>query len=226
MSNPTALVVRGGWPGHEPVEQTDALLPYLRSLGLEVVVSDNVASYADAELMARVTLVVQYWTYWTDGNLPELPQASLDGLRAAIAAGTGFAGWHGGIADSFRASVGYLQLTGGQFVDHPGGVIDFEVVVRPEQASNPIVAGIGNFRVTSEQYWVLSDSHNSVLAETTVAPSVDGLWKTPIVSPTVWTRTWGEGRIFVSTIGHSAADLEVPEVRAILERGLRWAAKL
>ena len=209
----TALVVRGGWDGHRPVEQTDAMLPYLESLGLDLVVSDTPESYADAELMATVDLVVQYISMGT------ISDAAVAGLRAAVAAGAGFAGWHGGIVDSFRTSADYLQLTGGQFTSHPGGIIDFEVRVTSE---HPIVDGVGSFTVTTEQYWPLTDAHNEVLAETTIAASSE--WDAVTV-PVVWTRRWGAGRVFVCTLGHDPAELDDPIVRGIIERGIDWARR-
>ena len=209
----TALVVRGGWDGHRPVEQADAMLPFLEDLGLEVIVSDTPESCADPELMARVDLIVQYISMGTASD------AAIAGLRSAVAAGAGFAGWHGGIVDSFRNSPDYLQLTGGQFTSHPGGIIDFEVRVT---ASHPIVAGVDTFAVTTEQYWPLTDAHNEVLAETTIAASSE--WDAVTV-PVVWTRRWGTGRVFVCTLGHDPAELADPILRGIIERGIDWARR-
>jgi type 1 glutamine amidotransferase len=207
-------VVRGGWDGHRPVEQTDAMLPYLRSLGLEVLVSDSAESYADAELMARVDLVVQYV------SMESISDAAVAGLRSAVAAGTGFAGWHGGIADSFRASSDYLQLVGGQFTSHPGGVKEHVVTV---VAEHPIVAGLTSFTVTTEQYWPLTDSYNTVLAQSTHA--AEEQWHNDVTVPVVWTRLWGAGRVFVCTLGHDPAELDNPVVRGIIERGIDWARR-
>src|SRR5690625_1031161 len=107
-----ALIVRGGWDGHQPVETTDAFVPYLQQQGYQVRIEDTTKVYADAELMATVDLIVQVVTMST------IEADELEGLRAAIANGTGMAGWHGGIADSYRSSDLYLQLIGGQFAHH------------------------------------------------------------------------------------------------------------
>lgn len=211
-----ALVVRGGWEGHSPVEATDRFIPFLRDNGFAVQISDSLEVYADAELLASTDLILQSWTMGT------IEEPQLAGLRSAVEAGTGLAGWHGGIADSFRSSSGYLQLVGGQFAEHPGGIKSYEVVVT--DVAHPIVAGIDRFRLESEQYWVLSDSHNTVLAETTHSGEGEA-WGEDVTVPTVWTRTWGRGRVFVSTIGHRPEDLDVPEVRSITERGLLWASR-
>lgn len=219
--SPRVLVVRGGWEGHVPVEATGLFVGGLTRDGYEVEVSDDLEVYADRELMGRVDLVVQCWT------MGEITAEQIAGLRAAVAEGTGLAGWHGGIVDSFRSCPGYLQLTGGQFVAHPGGFVDYQVVVRAESADHPVVAGIDSFEVRSEQYWVLTDPLVEVLATTTIPASDDDPWRAPLTCPAIWTRRWGKGKVFVTTVGHQAdvKDLEVPEVHQIVERGMRWACR-
>jgi type 1 glutamine amidotransferase len=213
------LVVRGGWDGHHPVEATERFLPFLERHGYAVEVSEALDSYRDAEAMAATDLVVQCW------SMGEITDAQVDGLRKAVAAGTGLAGWHGGIVDAFRASPEYLQLTGGQFATHPGGIVDHEVTVRPDRAGHPIVAGISGWQQKTEQYWVLTDAMNDVLATTRILGGDGAEWEETMVFPAVWTRQWGRGRVFVSTIGHSPSDLDVPEVRTLTERGLLWASR-
>jgi uncharacterized protein len=211
-----ALVVRGGWDGHVPVAATEVFIPFLKENGYDVVVADTLDVYADQDTMGGTDLVLQCWT------MGVLSGDQLAGLRAAVAAGTGLAGWHGGVVDSFRDAAGYLQLTGGQFADHPGGFVDYEVRVRPERADHPIVAGIDRVPVHSEQYWVLTDAANDVLATTTLAAG--DAWQ-PVTVPAVWTRQWGSGRVFVCTVGHRIEDLEIPEIATMIQRGLLWASR-
>lgn len=215
----TALVVRGGWVGHQPVEATDSFLPFLRGSGFETIVRDSLDCYADAALMRRADLIVQCWTQGT------IEPAQLRGLTAAIEAGTGFAGWHGGIVDSFRDSTDYMHLVGGQFACHPRGFVDYTVEVVPDKAAHPIVAGIPSITVHTEQYWVLTDAYNEVLA-TTTHPSLPGdPWAAPVTAPAVWTRNWGSGRIAICTVGHKMEDLNLPAIRAIIERSMTWATR-
>ena len=225
------LVVRGGWDGHVPVEATDRFIPHLRSHGFEVRIEDSPEVYADAELMTSVDLVMQCFTMGTAS------EAAVAGLRAAVAAGTGFAGWHGGIADSFRNTSDYLHLVGGQFACHPArdpqhptgdqsdNYVTYRVNVVPGQADHPIVSGLKDFDLYSEQYWVLSDPYIDVLATTTQAARPGDPWHRPVTSPAVWTRLWGEGRVFVATPGHSLDVLDNPSVRTLIERGLLWASR-
>ena len=139
MTTRQALVVRGGWDGHRPVEATDRFVPFLRENGFAVTVSDDLAVYADAALLARTDLVVQCW------SMGAATEEQIAGLVAAVRAGTGLAGWHGGIVDAFRASPPYLQLVGGQFAEHPGGFVDHAYSVVAERADHPVVAGLSTW---------------------------------------------------------------------------------
>ena len=219
MSTPHVLVVRGGWDGHAPVETTDLFLPFLEDAGFDITVEETLEVYADDVLMSGADLILQCWT------MGEILPDELAGLRRAVARGTGLAGWHGGIVDSFRMATDYHQLTGGQFVAYPEGIIDHVVDISPDRADHPIVAGLGSFALRSERYWMQTDPLIDVLATITLVPGPNDPWTEPVVSPAVWTRTWGAGRVFVCTPGHHTADLEVPEVRAIVERGLLWASR-
>ncbi|NAZ74818.1 hypothetical protein GTQ99_05180 [Kineococcus sp. T13] len=229
-----ALVVRGGWDGHMPVEATDLFIPHLEANGFTVRVEDVVDTpkvYADAEVMASVDLVVQCNTMNT------IEKAEFEGLRAAVEAGTGLAGWHGGIADSYRNNSDYLTLIGGQFGCHPGkapeertggqpdNYVPYTVNMLPAAAEHPITAGIEDFDLVTEQYWVLSDDYVDVLATTTQAVRAWDPWNRPVTSPAIWTRQWGEGRIFVATPGHNVEVLQDTNVKTIIERGLLWAAR-
>ncbi|UFU07199.1 ThuA domain-containing protein [Ruania halotolerans] len=223
-----ALVVRGGWEGHSPVEATDLFLPFLRESGFAVEVHDSLDVYADAEAMAATDLVLQCWT------MGEIEKAQVDGLIAAVAAGTGLAGWHGGIADSFRKSSDYLHLVGGQFATHPSKPADQRSGDQSDNylphrvsitSEHEIVAGIEDFDLDTEQYWVLTDDLIDVHATTTHPARADQPWHREVSCPAVWTRDWGEGRIFVATPGHSVDVLADPHVRTIVERGILWAAR-
>ena len=226
-----ALVVRGGWDGHHPVGATDLFVPFLEAEGFDVRIEASNEIYADAATMAETDLIVQAVT------MSEISQPALEGLRAAVEAGTGLGGWHGGIADSYRSSADYLQLVGGQFATHPskapaertGGERDnfltHTVEITDLGRSHEITAGIEDFELATEQYWVLHDDLIDVLATTTHPVQPYHPWHRPIVSPAVWTRLWGAGRVFVCTPGHSIDVLEDARVRTIVERGLTWAAR-
>jgi type 1 glutamine amidotransferase len=227
----TALVVRGGWDGHQPIEATGLFIPHLQENGFDVRVEDSPRVYADAGYMAGVDLVMQCMTMSTiEGD-------ELAGLRAAVEAGTGLAGWHGGIADSYRNTADYLHLIGGQFACHPGkhpderigeqsdNYVPYTVNMLPVAAEHPITAGIGDFELVTEQYWVLADSYLDVLATTTQQVREWDPWHRPVTSPAIWTRQWGRGKIFVCTPGHNVDVLRDGSVNTVIKRGLLWASR-
>jgi len=215
-----ALVVRGGWEGHAPVETTELFRPDLLDAGFEVTVAEDLEVYRDEALLSRTDLIVQCWT---GGRLT--PQQSL-GLRRAVRAGTGLAGWHGGVCDSFRGSPDYLHLTGGQWAAHPGGFVEHDVHVLPERSDHELVAGLNRrWSLNTEQYWVLTDELNEVLVPVSLADDVRVPWHRPVTCPAVWTRRWGQGRIFVATPGHDTGVLADQNVRTIIERGILWASR-
>jgi type 1 glutamine amidotransferase len=226
-----ALVVRGGWDGHQPVETTGLFIPFLEANGFEVRIEESSKVYADADYLATVDLIVQTNTMTT------IEPEEFAGLRLAVENGTGLGGWHGGIADSYRNNVDYLQLVGGQFAAHPGrqpdertgeqsdNYVPHTIHMLPAAADHPITAGIGDFELVTEQYWVLHDDYNDVLATTTQPVRPWDPWHRSVTSPAIWTRLWGKGRIFVSTPGHRIEVVENPNVRTIIERGLLWAAR-
>ncbi len=211
-----ALVVHGGWDGHEPLASTTIFADWLATQDFEVVRSDTLDSYADAALMGSVDLIVQCVT------MSKISKEQWQGLNAAVSAGVGLAGWHGGLCDSFREHTEYQFMTGGQWVAHPGGIIDYRVDVTAWD--DPITAGITGFHMQSEQYYMHTDPGNRVLATTTFtgehAPLAAGT-----VMPQVWKRRWGKGKVFYSALGHVAKDFNVPEARTIMQRGLLWAAR-
>ena len=212
-----ALFVSGGWAGHEPECFCDLMLPLLEEDGFEVMTSGSLDVYADEVLLSNVDVIVQQWTM---GELGEAPAA---GLLKAVRNGVGLAGWHGGLSDAFRSHTDFQFMIGGQFVAHPGGPIDFSVQVVDHE--HPITAGLNDFRMRStEQYYLHYDPAIHVLATTTFSgehePAIEG-----IVMPVAWTKSFGEGRVFNHTIGHSVADFTVPEVLEMTRRGIRWAAR-
>ena len=211
-----ALMVWGGWEGHEPDQCVDIFAPYLREHGYNVEVSDSLDAYLDGSRMQDLDLIIPVWTMGT--ITPEQEK----GLLAAVESGVGIAGWHGGMADSFRNNTEYQFMVGGQWVAHPGGVIDYEVNITNHE--DPITAGLQDFKMHSEQYYMHVDPSNEVLATTTFngerLPWIDGT-----VMPVVWKRLWGAGRVFYTSLGHVAKDFNVPEARTIVQRGMLWASK-
>jgi len=209
------LFVFGGWDGHEPAQCRDLFVPWLRDQGFQVTVSDSLDVYKDEDFMKSLDLVVQVWT------MGVIDKEQEEGLLQAVRNGVNLAGWHGGLADSFRQSTSYQFMVGGQWVAHPDGICDYTVKIADRD--DPITRGLGDFRMHSEQYYMHVDPGNKVLAvtefNTPLFPWVNGT-----VMPVTWKRTWGRGRVFYTSLGHVAADFEVPEALAMTQRGMLWAA--
>ena len=212
----SALFVCGGWEGHEPEKCARLFAPFLEKNGYDVEISTTLDSYLDAEKMRSLDLIVPIWTM---GSITEEQER---GLVGAVEGGVGLAGWHGGMADAFRESINYQFMVGGQWVAHPGNIIEYRVNVVDHE--DPVTAGLGDFMMRSEQYYMHVDPSNKVLATTTFSgehvPWIEGN-----VMPVVWKRKWGRGRVFYSSLGHVAEDFEVPEARTLVERGMLWASK-
>lgn len=210
------LIFRGGWDGHDPVKTSDVIAKRLREYGHHVDIFDTQDCLLDPALKTKYSLIIPVWTMGTIDS--EKETALLDAVRSGVACG----GWHGGIGDAFRNNPGYQFMVGGQWVSHPGNIIDYTVqVVKPE---HPIMHGLPkNFSMHSEQYFMHVDPGNDVLATTTFSGE-HASWIDGTVMPVVWTRRYGAGKIFYSSLGHNIADFEnTPEVAEIIVRGLLWS---
>ncbi|MCM8900961.1 ThuA domain-containing protein [Caldicoprobacter algeriensis] len=214
-----ALIVRGGWEGHQPVEVSELFRDILVEEGFEVEISETLDAFLDVEKLKSLYLIIPVWT------MGKITDAQVRPVLEAVASGVGIAGCHGGMCDAFRECVQWQFMTGGQWVAHPGGD-GVEYVVNVKRGSSPIVEGIEDFTVKSEQYYVHIDPSIEVLA-TTRFPVVDGPHAAngQVDVPVVWTKRWGRGRVFYCSLGHHVDVLQVEPVRTIMKRGFLWAAE-
>jgi type 1 glutamine amidotransferase len=227
-----ALIVRGGWAGHDPFETSEIAARELRGEGFEVELAGTLDVLRDLEKLQGLDLIVPIWT------MGSIEQEQLRPLLAAVKGGVGLGGWHGGMGDAFRQATDYQFMTGGQWVAHPGNA-EVRYMVRMGPAKSAITAGLSDFAVTSEQYYMHVDPGVTVLAHTLVAPgaasgdpysaeaqaAVDAGRQPGVTMPVVWTKRFGKGRVFHLTLGHKASIFEVPEALTLLRRGLVWAAE-
>ena len=212
-----AFITWGGWLGHEPEQTATIFADVLEKEDFDVTVSDSLDRLEDPEFLASQDLIVPVWT------MSSIKPEQERGLLQAIRNGVGCAGWHGGMADSFRNNVEYQFMVGGQFICHPGGVIDYTVNIK---SNDPIVAGLSDFEMKSEQYFMHVDPSNDVLATTTFSGdywNVD--WVAGVEMPVCWKKRYGAGRVFYSSLGHVASDFDVPEAKEIMRRGALWASR-
>ena len=210
-----ALIVWGGWAGHEPERCAEIVRGLLEADGFAVRVESHAEAFADAAV-AGMNLVVPIVTN------SKVEKHQVESLSKAVRAGTGLAGFHGGMCDAFREATEYQFMCGGQWVAHPGNIIDYRVNV--SRRDDPIMQGIDDFDYRSEQYYLHVDPSNQVLATTTFSGQ-HADWIDGVVMPVVWKRRHGHGRVFYSALGHTAAEFDVPQMRTILRRGMLWAAR-
>lgn len=203
-----ALIVQGGWQGHSPAIVSEILARQLRKNDFEVTISDTLDAYKDPHL-AELDLIIPNWTQGT------IQKDQLQPLLEAVRGGVGLAGLHGGLCDGFRMECEYQFMTGGQWVAHPGNDgATYTVLI--DGVKSPITDGIENFTVTTEQYYMHVDPGNTVLATSRFGD---------IVMPVVWTKMWGKGRVFYSSLGHRPDVVEMPPALEMMTRGMLWAAR-
>ena len=215
MTKKSALIVWGGWEGHTPERSAAVVREILEAHDFNVRVETSTTAYADPAIH-NLNLIVPMIT------MSEIGKEEVENLCAAVKSGVGMGGFHGTMCDSFRKETEYQFMTGGQWVSHPGNIIDYRVnITKP---NDPLVKGIGDFDYHSEQYYMHVDPAVEVLATTTF----DGThceWIKGVVMPVVWKKVYGKARIFYSALGHTADEFASPQMRTIVERGLLWAAR-
>ena len=210
-----ALIVWGGWNGHEPEQCAGIVARMLEEDEFQVRLETETRAFADPDL-SRFSLIVPIYT------MSKIEKDEVANLSRAVREGVGLAGFHGGMGDAFREAVEYQFMCGGQWVAHPGNIIDYRVIIT--RRDDPVMEGIQDFDYCSEQYYMHVDPSNEVLATTTFngqhAEWIDGT-----VMPVVWKRRFGLGRVFYSSLGHVRTDFDVPEACEIQRRGMLWASR-
>jgi uncharacterized protein len=213
-----ALIFQGGWAGHEPVQVSEVFKNILADGGFEVELYDNLDCLADKDKLLSYDLIVPVWTMGTiDGQY-------VRNICDAVAEGTGLAGCHGGMCDSFRDNVDWQFMTGSQWVAHPGNDgVEYAVHISKDDY---FTEGLKDFTVSSEQYYLHVDPAVKVYATTTF-PVIDGPHATngTVEMPVVYTKMWGKGKVFYNSLGHHADIFDIPEAFEMMKRGLLWAAR-
>ena len=214
-----ALITWGGWDGHQPDRVAAIFKAMIEDAGGTAEVTDTLDCFDGAGALRKLDLIVPVWT------MSDLTKERAENVSEAVARGTGLAGCHGGMCDAFRDNVLWQFMTGANWVAHPGGDgVEYGVTIT--QPEHPLVEGIGDFTVKTEQYYLHLDPANEVLA-TTRFPTVN--WyhaaNSPVDMAVAWTRAWGKGRVYYNALGHHADVIETGPAHEMLRRGLLWAAK-
>jgi type 1 glutamine amidotransferase len=213
-----ALITWGGWDGHEPRKVADLFKGILEEDGMQVEVHDDLSCLADADYLRGLDLIAPVWT------MSKIEPDFAVNVSEAVARGTGIAGCHGGMCDAFRENVLWQFMTGGNWVAHPGGDgVDYRVIIT--DPDDPLTEGIGDFDVSSEQYYLHVDPTVEVLA-TTEFPSVHWYHSSNgrVDMPVAWTKRWGLGRVYYNSLGHQANVINHGAALEMIRRGLIWAS--
>jgi type 1 glutamine amidotransferase len=216
-----ALILCGGWDGHEPKLVAERFRKFLESEDFEVGVEESLEVLKDKDRLLGLDLFIPIWTMCKE----PLGHGFFEPLLEAVGGGVGLAGNHGGMCDAFRSNIEYQFMTGANWVSHPGGD-GTKYRVNIISKSNPLTDGISDFDVSSEQYYLHVDPANEVLA-TTRFPTVKWYHSAngEVDIPQVWTRKWGYGRVFYNALGHHDDVFNIPEAWELMKRGLLWAAE-
>ena len=214
-----ALIVYGGWDGHDPEGVANLFKDILEKEDFEVVLSDTQDSFME-DLMVY-DLIIPIWT------MGDISYEAERKVCDAVAAGVGLAGCHGGMCDAFRNHTDWQWMTGAQWVAHPGEDKTYKVEIN-KATSSPLVEGIGDFEVCSEQYYMHVDPCINVLATTRfVDPVGDPNYANgETTMPVAFTKRWGKGRVYYNSLGHTSDVFKtIPEAKEMMRRGMLWAAR-
>ncbi len=91
-----ALILKGGWDGHEPELTSKRFAGLLEKHGYECRISDTLDVLSDLDYLMGLDLIVACWT------MGEIKNEYVQNVAKAVGAGVGLAGCHGGMCDSFR----------------------------------------------------------------------------------------------------------------------------
>ena len=213
-----ALIVYGGWEGHDPKGVADVFTELLEAENFEVTLSDTLDAFLGD--LTQYNLIVPIWT------MGELSWEAEQNVCKAVASGVGIAGCHGGMCDAFRTSTEWQFMTGSQWVAHPGGdTVTYKVYIKKSAASD-IIADLEDFEVTSEQYYIHVDPAVNVLATTRfVLNNGSHISNGEVEVPVVYTKRWGKGKVFYNSLGHNHYIFDIPDAKELMRRGFLYAAK-
>lgn len=249
-----ALIVAGGWPGHQPELVSVRFKKMLEKEGFEVTIVDTLDVFAKKENIIPYDLVIPVWT---QGYMSDKYTINLD--EAMSEYGVGLAGCHGGMNDAFRNNIEWQFVVGSQWVYHaapnkffhcgqapteeevdPNVSIDgeevdghddkifwchYDVNIR-RNSSSPIVKDIPDFSVFTEQYYCHVDPCVNVLATTRVQTPGPHAANGETEIPVAYTKLWGKAKIFFCSLGHQDEIFDLhPEAAELMRRGFLYAAR-
>lgn len=157
--------------------------------------------------------------------------ALLDFVRG----GGGLVVMHGGI-DANDAWRDYIDMVGGEFVSHPfntGRQPVFPFPLLNENPATPMTAFFPRQFVKQDELYVIRNfSRDDIEVLLSVDKSALDMsreaWQLPPDRdvPVAWIKRYGKGRVFASTIGHTAESFDDPEVARMYAEAIKWVLRL
>lgn len=205
-----ALIVYGGYEGHAPKEIAHLFGGFLKESGFDVIYTTTLDSLSEEDFLKAFDLIIPVWT------MGDLNYETVKPIINAVKSGVGIAGCHGGMCDAFRDATDWQFMTGSQFVAHPGGD-DETFIVNITDREHEITKGLKDFEIRSEKYYLHYDPSINILATTHFSEQ-------KVDMPVVYTKNWGEGRVFYNSLGHKPEDFTGVNWE-MTKRGLLWASR-
>jgi uncharacterized protein len=208
---------------HEVIPLSQMILEQLGKQSGEFVVTatDDVNLFTAENLRGYAAVM-----FYTTGELP-MSDAQKAAFVQFVRSGHGFVGIHSA-TDTFYTWPDYLELVGGYFNDHPWHQSVRIEVVDP---SDPMVAFLGPSLQISDEIYQISDfdyrgSHVLLrLDPTSVDLTRSGVRRRFYGWPLAWTRSYGEGRVFYTALGHEEAVWRDPRFQQLLMNAVLWTTR-
>jgi type 1 glutamine amidotransferase len=208
---------------HEVIPLSHAILKQVGETSgmFEVTATEDISEFT-IENLVRYAAVM----FYTTGELP-LSAAQKSALLDFVRLGRGFLGVHSA-TDTFYAWPDYLKLVGGYFDGHP-----WHQTVRIEIAdpSNLLISFLGTSLEIEDEIYQISDfddqgSHVLLrLDETSVDLTRAGVRRRSYGWPLAWTRSFGQGRVFYTALGHEEGVWRDSRYQRMLLNAILWTIR-
>ena len=167
---------------------------------------------------------------FTTGELDMDDSQKADFLSFVKEDGKGIIGGHTAI-DTFYKWPEYGEMMGAYFDNHPWNTFDAPVVV--EDRTSPMTSYFpAAFLIHDEIYqpssiWSRDKVHVLMrLDESKLDLAHKGVKRTDKDFAVAWLKTYGKGRVFYTTIGHTLEVYERPDVQKMYLEAAKWALRL
>ena len=205
---------------HEAIPLSRTVLSRIGQSLFDVTATEDV-SQLTTENLARYAAVM----FFTTGELP-MSATQKTALLDFVRSGRGFVGVHSA-TDTFYEWADYGALIGGYFDGHPWHQ---SVRINVSEPSDALVSFLGpSFEIKDEIYQIRDfDEQGSRVLLRLDAKSVDlsrdGVHQRSYGWPLAWTRSYGQGRVFYTALGHEEAVWRDERYQRLLLNAIRWSS--